>query len=228
MKTELIVVLDVDSRAEALSIVERCDGCEWFKVGFQLFTRYGPEIVREIREQNKKVMLDLKFHDIPNTVHHAARSAVAMGADLFTLHASGGRDMIAKAREAVEGTDTRILAVTVLTSLTESMLREEVGFQETPEEAVKRLAAMAVEAGAHGIVSSPKEIEMLRATLGEEPLIVTPGIRPEWSTKDDQARVTTPAEAARAGASHIVVGRPILKHANPTQAVTLIQQELAG
>lgn len=226
MPTELIVVLDVDTRDEALSVVERCSGCEWFKVGFQLFTRCGPDVVHALREREKKVMLDLKFHDIPNTVHQAARSAVDMGVDFFTLHAGGGRDMIQAAREGVEGSATRILAVTVLTSLSEEMLRQELGLQETPEEAVRRLAKLAIDSGAHGIVCSPKEIAVLRQDLGDEPLIVTPGIRPKWSSKDDQQRVTTPNEAAKAGATHIVVGRPILKHEDPSKAVALIQDEL--
>lgn len=227
MATQLIVVLDVDTRDEAIGIVDACTECEWFKVGFQLFTRCGPDIVREILGRGKRVMLDLKFHDIPNTVNKAAKAAADLGVSLFTLHAGGGRDMIAAACEAVENTDARALAVTVLTSLSETMLREEVGLQESPEEAVVRLAAMAVDAGAHGLVCSPKEIVRLRETLGAGPLIVTPGVRPEWASKDDQARVTTPREAAKAGASFIVVGRPIVRHENPAEAVALINQELA-
>lgn len=226
MPTELIVVLDMDTREEALAAVNACDACQWFKIGAQLFTRRGPDIVREVQGLGKHVFLDLKYHDIPNTVAHAAKAAADLGAGLMTLHASGGRAMIEAARKAVKGSDTRILAVTVLTSISDTVLREEVGMPESAEEAVRRLAVQAVDAGAHGIVCSPREIRPLRTALGSEPLIVTPGVRPAWAAKDDQARVMTPAEAARAGASMVVVGRPILKHKNPAEAAALILKEL--
>ncbi len=228
MSTELIVVLDVDTRSEALSIVDSCGQCAWFKIGSQLFTRCGPEVVREVRARGKRVMLDLKFHDIPNTVAHAAGAAAALEAGLFTLHASGGRKMIAEARKAVEGGGTRILAVTILTSFSDEALRADIGLHETAAEAVPRLAQMAVESGAHGIVCSPLEIELVRQAVGPEPLVVTPGIRPAWSAKNDQERIMTPAQAARAGASMIVVGRPILNHESPAHAVELILEELKG
>jgi len=227
-KTELIVVLDTDTAVEALDIVRACGDCAWFKIGSQLFTRCGPSVVEQVRAEGKNVFLDLKFHDIPNTVAHAARAGAALGADLMTLHASGGRDMIRAAREAVEGTGTRLLAVTILTSFTDAMLREEIGLQESSAEAVPRLATLAVEAGAHGIVCSPQEIRLVRQAVGPDPLIVTPGIRPAWSSRDDQARIMTPREAAQAGASMIVVGRPIIKHAEPAEAVRLIKEELSA
>lgn len=225
--TDLIVVLDVSSMDEALATVERCAGCDWFKVGFQLFTRQGPPVVRALEEQGKRVMLDLKFHDIPNTVAEGAAAAADLGAGLCTLHASGGRKMIHAARAAVENTDTKLLAVTILTSLSDEMLREEIGLPESAAEAVPRLAKMAIESGAHGIVCSPLEIEAVRAAVGPEPLIVTPGVRPTWASADDQQRIRTPREAAEAGASMVVVGRPILKHPNPPEAVRLIREELA-
>lgn len=225
--TELITVLDVDTREDALRIIGASAGCDWYKIGSQLFTRRGPEIVKEILALGRKVMLDLKFYDIPNTVAHGASAAAALNVGLFTLHASGGRKMIAAAREAVEGTDTRILAVTILTSFTDEELRSDIGLRETAAEAVPRLAKMAIEAGAHGIVCSPQEIALVREAVGPDPIVVTPGIRPAWSTKDDQARIMTPRDAAKAGASMIVVGRPILKHENPAEAVRLIQEELA-
>lgn len=228
MSTELIVVLDVDTREEALRIVQACGACRWYKIGSQLFTRCGPAIVREIRDLGKDVFLDLKYHDIPNTVMHAARAGADLGAALFTLHACGGRKMIAAARQAVENTGTRILAVTILTSLNDTMLRDEIGIQEPAENAVPRLARMAVESGAHGIVCSPLEIAQVRAAVGNGPLIVTPGIRPDWGlSKDDQSRVLTPRQAAQAGASMVVVGRPILQHENPAEAVRLIMEELS-
>lgn len=226
MPSELIAVLDVDTQEEALTIVDLCGRCEWFKIGSQLFTRCGPAVVKAVQERGKKVMLDLKYHDIPNTVAHAVKNAAQLGAGLCTLHASGGRAMIEAARREVEGTDTRLLAVTVLTSMDSGTLRNDIGLDEPPAKVVPRWAKMAVEAGAHGIVCSPQEIGLVRAAIGTDALVVTPGIRPAWSTPDDQARIMTPAKAAKAGASMIVVGRPILKHTNPAEAVELILEEL--
>lgn len=226
MSTELIVVLDVDSTEEAKDIVARTEGCDWYKIGSQLFTRTGPGIVDELSAMGKNIMLDLKFHDIPNTVAKSCKAAADLGVDMFTLHASGGHKMIATARDAVEGTQSKILAVTVLTSLTEAELRDEIGIAESPEHAVPRLAKMAVDAGAHGIVCSPLEIGRVREAVGPDALIVTPGIRPAWASKDDQQRITTPGEAAAAGSDFIVVGRPILKHEDPAVAVALIKEEM--
>jgi len=226
MGTELIVVLDVDTREDALRTVQTCGDCTFFKIGSQLFTRCGPDIVREVQGLGKKVFLDLKFHDIPNTVAKAAKGAAALGVSLFTLHAMGGRRMIEAARDAVEGTETRILAVTVLTSLSNEMLHAELGLTETIGQAVPRLAKLAIDSGAHGVVSSPQEITKIRKSVREGPLIVTPGIRPAWAGQDDQVRVTTPRQAAEAGANYIVVGRPILKHENPAEAVRKILEEL--
>ena len=226
--TQLITGLDVDTRDEALAAVDIAAGCNWFKIGAQLFTRCGPDIVRAVQDKGKQVFLDLKYHDIPNTVAKASKAAAELDAKLFTLHAAGGKSMIAAAREAVEGSDTKILAVTVLTSLTDDMLRNEIGIPETAAEAVPRLARQAVESGAHGIVCSPREITMVREAVGPDALIVTPGIRPKWASKDDQARIMTPREAAEAGADMIVVVRPILKHENPPEAVRMILEELQG
>lgn len=226
MSTELIVVLDVDSAEEARDIVAKTEGCDWYKVGSQLFTRMGPSIVEELNAAGKNIMLDLKFHDIPNTVAKSCKAAADLGVGMFTLHASGAHKMISAAREAVEGTESKILAVTVLTSLNETELREEIGIAESPDHAVPRLAKMAVEAGAHGIVCSPLEIERVREAIGPDALIVTPGIRPAWASKDDQQRIMTPGEAAAAGSNFIVVGRPILKHEDPAVAVALIKEEL--
>jgi orotidine-5'-phosphate decarboxylase len=224
--TNLIVGLDVDTREQALNAVHACQGCDWFKIGSQLFTRCGPSIVREVLGLDKQVFLDLKYHDIPNTVGSACRAASELGVSLLTLHAAGGRKMIAAAREAVEGTQTRLLAVTVLTSLDEQALRNDVGLPESPAEAVRRYAKLAVESGAHGLVCSPWEIELVREAVGPGPLIVTPGIRPHWASADDQARIMTPREAAQRGATHIVIVRPILKHADPSEAVKLVLEEL--
>lgn len=226
MSTELIAVLDVDTREQALDVVKACGPCKWFKIGAQLFTRCGPAVVYEISDLEKHVFLDLKYHDIPNTVAKAADAAADMGVGLITVHATGGCNMIAAARQAVEGSTTRILAVTILTSMTDDMVKNEIGIPETAELAVPRLAKLAIDSGAHGIVCSPREITLVRDAVGPEPLIVTPGIRPAWATADDQARIMTPTDAREAGASMVVVGRPILKHKNPAEAVRLIMKEL--
>jgi orotidine-5'-phosphate decarboxylase len=226
--TQIITALDVDTHEQALAAAQSLgpEGA-WVKVGFQLFTRCGPAIVEDLRDLGKRVFLDLKFHDIPNTVAKGAAAAADLGASFITVHASGGKAMIAAAREAVEGTDTRILAVTVLTSLSDEALRDEVGFPETSSQAVVRLAQLAVYAGTHGIVCSPREIELVRHAVGDEPLVVTPGVRPAWASRDDQARVMTPKEAARAGANFLVIGRPVLRHENPALALRLVREEMA-
>ncbi len=226
MSTELIIALDVDSLDAAKRCVEDCSGCTWYKAGLQLFSRTGPAIVDQLRNAEKHVFLDLKLHDIPNPVKHAARAAADLGADLITIHACGGAKMIAAAREAVEGTDTRVLAVTVLTSINDDVLQNEVGIPASAEQTVSRFAKLAVECGAHGIVSSPHEIAAVRQAVGRDALIVTPGIRPAWAATDDQARFMTPRDAALSGADFVVVGRPILKHDNPAEAVALVLKEL--
>ena len=226
MATELVAVLDVDTAAEAQRAVAACGRCSWFKVGAQLFTREGPPAVHTLHAQGKQVFLDLKYHDIPNTVRGAVRAAAALDVGLLTIHASGGCEMVRAARTATEGTNTRILAVTILTSLDDAALRDELGLLEPARAAVPRLAELAVDSGAHGIVCSPQEIKLVRAAVGPEPLIVTPGIRPAWAARQDQQRVMTPAEAAEAGADLIVVGRPILQAPDPAEAVERILEEL--
>ena len=225
-QTELITGLDVDTQEAALAAVEAAQGCEWFKIGAQLFTRCGPSVVYSVMGLGKKVFLDLKYHDIPNTVNKAATAAAELGVSLFTIHASGGKAMIEAARKGVEGADTKILAVTILTSMTDEMLRNEVGIPETAAQAVPRLAKQAVESGAHGIVCAPKEITLVREAVGPDALIVTPGIRPQWASTDDQARIMTPKQAAEMGSDMIVVARPILNHKHPAEAVRLILEEL--
>lgn len=227
MKTNLIIALDVDTTQQALDLVDRCGECNWYKVGLQLFTRSGPAVVDQLHNRGKNVFLDLKLHDIPNTVGKAAKAAADMGVSLCTLHASGGASMIEAARKAVEGSQTKLLAVTVLTSISNDVLQREIGLHESVEDTVRRYAGFAISAGAHGVVASPYEIGAIRSTVGTEPLIVTPGIRPSWSAADDQARFMTPAEAAALGASFIVVGRPITAHKNPTEAVRLVMEELS-
>ncbi len=228
MPATLVTALDVDHAEDAFDLAQACGACRWFKAGLQLYTREGPDVVRGLRGFGYDVFLDLKLHDIPNTVRRAASGLAELDVALTTVHASGGKAMIAAAREAVEGTNTQVLAVTVLTSLSEDALRHECGLPESPGEAVVRLAQMAVEAGAHGVVCSAQEIGPVRDVLGTRPLIVTPGIRPAWAEKGDQARVMAPAEASRAGADYVVVGRPITQHEQPAEAVRLILEELRG
>ena len=190
------------------------------KVGLELFTAEGPPAVRAAASLGRPIFLDLKLHDIPNTVEGAARSAAATGAALLTVHASGGPDMV---RAAVRGGGgkVRILAVTVLTSLDAAAL-ERIGLAGPPESAVVRLAKLAVEAGAGGLVCSPHEVAAVRAAVGPGPLLVVPGVRPAGSAVGDQARVATPEAAVRAGADVIVLGRPLRDAADPAESAKAI------
>ena len=190
------------------------------KVGLELFVAEGPPVVRAAAALGLPVFLDLKLHDIPNTVEGAARSAAASGASLLTVHASGGTEMV---RAAVRGAGpgVRVLAVTVLTSLDSAAL-ESVGLRGPPEDAVVRLAKLAVSAGAGGIVCSPHEVAAVRAAVGRGPLLVIPGVRPAGAAKGDQARVATPAEAVRAGADVLVIGRPLREGGDPAAAARAI------
>jgi orotidine-5'-phosphate decarboxylase len=190
------------------------------KVGLELFAAEGPAAVRAAAGLGRPVFLDLKLHDIPNTVEGAARSAGASGASLLTVHAAGGEEMV---RAAVRGAGAgvRILAVTVLTSLDAEALRR-VGIEGTPEQAVTRLARLAAGAGAHGLVCSPHEVAAVRAAVGPGPLLVVPGVRPPGASRQDQARVATPAEAVRAGADVLVIGRPLREGGDPAAAARAI------
>lgn len=195
-----------------------------FKIGLQLFTSQGPRVVEEVKKLGANVFLDLKFHDIPNTVAEAVRSAAGLGVDLLNVHAAGGEEMLraaAKAAREAAGRDqrrARVLGVTVLTSIDEAVLGSQVGVSEPLESYVVRLASMCVDAGLDGVIASAQELVRLRSVLGKEPVIVTPGIRPPGSPADDQKRTLTPHEAIKAGATYIVVGRPIRKSPNPGQA----------
>ena len=194
------------------------------KVGLELFAAEGPAAVRVLAALGRPVFLDLKLHDIPNTVEGAARSAAASGARLLTVHAAGGPEMVAAAVRGA-GPGVRVLAVTVLTSLNAAVL-EAVGLAGPPQEAVVRLARLAVGAGAGGLVCSPLEVRAVRAAVGPEPLLVVPGIRPAGAAAGDQARVATPAAAVRDGADVIVVGRPLREGGDPAGAARRIAAEL--
>jgi len=219
---EVIVALDRPSAPEALALVERlpAEGA-FYKVGLELFIAAGPNIVRDLQERGARVFLDLKLHDIPNTVGEAARRAAALGVDLLTVHASGGRRMLESARSAVEGSPTQVLAVTVLTSLTGEELQDGWGRRErlSVEEEVLRLAARALEWGAHGLVASPVELRGIRQAFGTAPTLVAPGIRLQGDDAHDQRRVSTPEEAAAAGADYLVIGRSITGSPDPARAL---------
>lgn len=229
-RERLIVALDVSSAAAAQKIVAAVgDSAFLYKVGKQLFTAEGPGIVRDLVASGRRVFLDLKFHDIPNTVSAAVAEAAKLKVSMLTVHASGGSRMLKAAAEAAAASASKpmVLGVTVLTSFRDADVQE-VGFSGRVVDNVLRLAALARSCGCGGIVTSAREAAEVRRELGVGFAIVTPGVRPAGSDVGDQARVVTPAEAIAAGATHIVVGRPITAAANPQAAARAILQEMAS
>ena len=232
-KNKLIVALDLPSAAAAAQLAEKLRGrAGLFKVGSELFTAEGPVLVHYLVANGIKVFLDLKFHDIPNTVRAATREATRMGVSTLNVHASGGRAMMAAAAESAREASSAprmprplVLGVTVLTSLTSEDLKE-IGIEGGPEGAVERLARLAQSAGLDGVVASPREIAAIRRTCGPGFVIVTPGIRPATAEVNDQARIATPASAVRAGADFLVVGRPITAAPDPAAAAEAIVAEM--
>jgi len=226
-KDRLAVALDFPSAATALDLVDRLDGsCRWFKVGMELFYASGAGLVHTLRDRGFEVFLDLKLHDIPNTVAGAVRSVTGTGASLLTIHASGGERMMQAAAEAAQQAGApRLLAVTVLTSMDGADLNG-VGVLATPGDQVMRLARLAQLSGITGMVCSPQEVCSLRAALAPETMLVVPGIRSSGDTVGDQRRVATPASAIRDGASLLVVGRPITQAADPAAAAAAILREI--
>ena len=225
---QLIVALDFPSAAEALTLAKQIIGTSgWVKVGLELYLAAGDSIVTELRAMGFQVFLDLKFHDIPNTVAGAVRSAAKSGAGLLTVHAAGGPAMLRAAVEAASNLQNapKLLAVTVLTSM-DAMELSAIGISQTPAEQVLRLGRMATACGVDGLVCSPEEVGMLRKDLGEKPLLVTPGIRPAGSAAQDQKRLATPSAAIAAGASFLVVGRPITQADDPALAAKEIVREI--
>ena len=221
----IIVALDVPTKLEALELVEKLrDQISFFKIGLQLYTAEGPEIVRAVSASGSNVWLDLKLHDIPNTVARAVESADRFGVRMLTIHLSGGSEMV-RAATAARTNNMLLLGVTVLTSATEETLRE-IGIQDKVDDQVLRLAKLGVEAGIDGVVASPHEIKSLRREFGDKIKIVVPGIRPSWSEPGDQKRTMTPREALEAGADYLVIGRPIIGHPSPSEAAAKILQEL--
>ena len=228
----IIIALDCD-RETALQLADKLSGkAVWVKVGMTLFYRYGPSIVDDMRARGLRVFLDLKLHDIPFQIHGAAFSASLTGADILSIHGLGGAAMISEGRKGVEeaaaergGDRTRLVAISVLTSMDAEALRS-IGVESPIKEEVARLASLAVGAGSDGIVCSPQEAAQMRALLGPDALIVTPGVRPAGAEVGDQKRVSTPAAAIAAGASKLVIGRPITAADDPVAAFDAIVEEL--
>lgn len=228
-RERLIVALDVSNASRAREIVAAVgESASTYKVGKQLFTAEGPQVVRDLVASGRKVFLDLKFHDIPNTVGKAVAEAVRLGASMLTVHASGGSRMLRAATEAAAETNAPplVLGVTVLTSLNEEDLKE-IGVSDPLVDQALRLASLALSSGCRGIVASARETSALRREFGTGFAILNPGVRPAGQAADDQARVVTPAEAIAAGATYLVVGRPITQAANPAAAARAILEEIS-
>ncbi|MDQ6655534.1 MAG: orotidine-5'-phosphate decarboxylase [Verrucomicrobiota bacterium] len=220
----LIIALDVPSAQEALSLVEELSrDISFFKIGLELFTAAGPDVVRAVIATGAQVFLDLKLHDIPNTVGKAVTAAAALGVRMLTLHLSGGRHMLEAAAE--NHGKVLLLGVTVLTSSDEASLRE-TGVASSVEAQAVRLAKLGAAAGIGGLIASPHEVRALRSAVGPTMTIVTPGVRPSWAAANDQQRFTTPAEALGNGADYLVIGRPVTAHLDPREAVQKIIAEL--
>jgi len=228
-RDRLAIALDLPSAESALAMVDRLDGqCRWFKVGMELYYTAGASLVRTLRDRGFEVFLDLKLHDIPNTVAGAVRSVTTTGASLLTLHASGGERMMQAAAEAAAAPGApRLLAVTVLTSMDAAALNH-IGITSSPSEQAIRLARLAQRSGLNGMVCSPQEIALFRAELAPETLLVAPGIRPAGAEAGDQRRIAAPGAAIRDGASLLVVGRPITQAADPAAAAAAILTEIAS
>ena len=222
---KIIVALDVATKEKAFELVEQLsDQISFFKIGLQLYTAEGPEIVRAVLSTGAKVWLDIKLHDIPNTVARAVECANNLGVHMLTIHLSGGSEMV-RAATAAGANNMLLLGVTVLTSATEQTLRE-IGVAGKVDDQVLRLAKLGVEAGIDGVVASPHEIKKLRAEFGDKIKIAVQGIRPTWAEPGDQKRFMTPRDAVEAGADYIGIGRPITTHPRPREAVSKILKEL--
>lgn len=229
-RQRLIVALDVPGASEAIEMVNRLESCCcWFKVGLELFVAAGPAVLEPLVKRGHSIFLDLKLHDIPNTVAGAVRCAASLGVRMLTLHASGGPAMLAAAKAALEGVANppELLAVTVLTSMDQEQASA-VGLDRSPAQQVELLARMGQQAGIRGFVCSPQEVATLRSLTGPEGVLVIPGIRPAGAATGDQKRIATPADALKAGASYLVVGRPITQAPDPAQAAEAILAEMAN
>jgi orotidine-5'-phosphate decarboxylase len=224
---KIIIALDVPDTDGALRLIDSLEEVPSIvKIGLELFTSQGPSVVKAVQSRGSQVFLDLKFHDIPNTVAHAVKSAAGLGVAMTTLHASGAPVMLEAAAKAASGSDLLILAVTVLTSMDSSQLSS-TGIGVEPREQVLRLAGLASAAEIGGVVCSPLEIAVIRETHGEKLRIVTPGVRPIWASAGDQKRVMTPSEAVKAGSDWLVIGRPITAAESPKEAYAKVVEELS-
>ena len=228
----IIIALDVKTREEALSLVQELPDAEIFKVGLTLFTSEGPSLLQEIQNRGKKIFLDLKLHDIPHQIAGAVKAGIRHNVQMMTLHASGGREMMAQVAEAAEKeaqqsgqTKPLLLAVTVLTSLKGEQLRD-IGMDDSVNEQVLRLARLAKDNRMDGVVCSPQEIDIIKEKFVQDFLVVSPGIRPVWAAAQDQKRILTPGEAIGKGVDYMVIGRPITKAASPSEAFLKIVGEL--
>jgi len=226
----LIIALDVDSVDKAAALIEQLSPhVGWFKIGSVLFTREGPRVCRMVKESGARLFLDLKYHDIPNTVSGAVASAAALDVDMLTLHASGGEAMLraaAEVKRSVGTPDMILVAVTVLTHLTFEDFHGLFASPRQPQETVLALARTAKQAGLDGVVASARELPSIRGALGDDFVVVTPGIRPANAAKDDQTRVVTPGQAIRDGASYLVVGRPVIAAPDPVEACVQILDDM--
>jgi orotidine-5'-phosphate decarboxylase len=227
LKERIIVALDFDRYSAARQAVDQLEEAVFFKVGLQAFLKFGEEIITYLKNRNKKLFLDLKFKDIPNTVYGAVQAALQYLPDFLTLHLTGGAEMIKKAVEAAKDAPyLTLLGVTVLTSLSDHDLKE-TGGHLSSQETVLKLCELGLKNGVKAFVCSPLEIQPLRERFGRDPVLVTPGIRPQWSAKGDQKRVFTPSLAVKAGSDFLVIGRPITQAQNPAQAFREILTEIS-
>ncbi len=231
----IIIPLDVPSAEAALALVERLPEARFFKVGLELFVADGPRLIDELKQRDKRVFLDLKFHDIPNTMAGACRSAARYGVDLLTVHGCATRRGLTAAQQAAEAgaaaagiAAPTLLAVTVLTSISPEELSEDVKVRLSVADYVAHLATQARESGIGGAVCSPQEITTLRQLCGPDFTLVTPGVRPDWSETGDQSRVMTPRDAFAAGSSYLVIGRPITQAPDPAAAFARVIQDCQG
>jgi orotidine-5'-phosphate decarboxylase len=236
LSDRVIVALDLPTLDEARDLMEQLgDSARVFKVGSQIFTSVGPDIIREIKGRSKKLFLDLKFHDIPNTVARASEVATELGVDMFNMHISGGLEMMRAAAEATKSKASElgiqkpiVLGVTILTSIDGLTFQRDFNSSNSLQEQIVYMARLAQRAGLDGVVASPQEIQLIRNACGSNFVVVTPGVRPKWAARDDQKRVTTPARALAAGATYVVIGRPIYQSPEPANALARILQQLEG
>ena len=234
LSDRIIVALDVATLDAARELMKQLgDKAGIFKVGSRLFTSVGPDIIREVKERGKKLFLDLKFHDIPSTVARASEAATELGVDMFNVHVSGGLEMMRAVAEATKSKASElevekpiILGVTILTSIDGLTFQQDFASNNSLQEQIVYMARLAQRAGLDGVVASPQEVQLIRIACGNDFVVVTPGVRPDWTTQDDHKRTMTPAQALAAGANYVVIGRPIYRSAEPANVLARILQQL--